>query len=193
MKRYTIFAVIAFFGLMMFGCSTNQKMLKGAHQNGTASNMSAKVSTQSIQEPSVNSVGEQNIRVNENLSIEEETKNIKKDIHFNFNSAKIEDINSYGLSESPSLLLNNIAKFMMKHPDVNVRIEGNCDERGTEEYNLALGLKRAKAAKQYLISKGISQDRIDIISYGEDKPLVSEHNEYAWAKNRRDHFSVLTK
>ena len=187
MKRHTVFAVIAFFGLMMFGCSTNQKMLKGV-QNGTGSNMNAKVSTQSIKEPSVNSVGEQNIRVNENLSIEEETKNIKKDIHFNFNSAKIEDINSYGLSESPSLLLNNIAKFMMKHPDVNVRIEGNCDERGTEEYNLALGQRRADAAKKYLISLGIESNRIETISYGETQPLDLGHNEYAWAKNRRDHF-----
>ena len=187
MKRHTVFAVIAFFGLMMFGCSTNQKMLKGV-QNGTGSNMNAKVSTQSIQEPSVNSVGEQNVRVRKNLSIEEETKNIKKDIHFNFNSAKIEDINSYGLSESPSLLLNNIAKFMMKHPDVNVRIEGNCDERGTEEYNLALGQRRADAAKKYLISLGIESNRIETISYGETQPLDLGHNEYAWAKNRRDHF-----
>ena len=187
MKINAAFVIIAFFSLMMFGCSTNQKMLKGA-QNGTASNTNAKVSTQSIQEPSVSSVGEQNIRVNENLSIEEETKNIKKNIHFNFNSAKIEDINSYGLSESPSLLLNNVAKFMMKYPDVKIKIEGNCDERGTEEYNLALGQRRSDVAKKYLIFLGIEGNRIETISYGESQPLDLEHNEYAWAKNRRDHF-----
>ena len=187
MRINAVFVIIAFFSLIMLGCSTNHKMLKGT-QNGTGANANAGVSTQSIQEPSVNKVNEQNILENGNLSIEEETKNIKRDVHFNFNSAKIEEINSYGISENPSLLLNNIADFMKKHPSIKVRIEGNCDERGTEEYNLALGQRRADVAKKYLIFIGIESNRIDTISYGESQPLNLEHNENAWAENRRDHF-----
>ncbi len=190
MKINAVFAIIAFFSLIMLGCSANQRMLKG-NQNGTGANVNPGVSTQSIQEPSVNKVNEQNILENGNLSIEEETKNIKKDVHFNFNSAKIEEIDSYGISENPSLLLNDIADFMKKHPSIKVRIEGNCDERGTEEYNLALGQRRADVAKKYLIFIGIESNRIDTISYGESQPLNLEHNENAWAKNRRDHFAFF--
>jgi len=90
-------------------------------------------------------------------------------------------------------VLDRIAQYMLKHPNIKIRIEGNCDERGTIEYNLALGQKRALAAKQYLVSKGVSPDRITIISYGESRPLDPAHNEYAWAKNRRDHFVFIEK
>jgi len=72
-------------------------------------------------------------------------------------------------------------------------VEGHCDERGTNEYNLALGERRANAAKRYLLSLGISSDRISSISYGEEKPLDPGHNEEAWAKNRRGHFIILSK
>ena len=72
-----------------------------------------------------------------------------------------------------------------------VRIEGNCDERGTVEYNLVLGQKRADAAKGYLVNLGVDASRLDTISYGKEKPVDPGHNEAAWAKNRRDHFAPL--
>jgi len=72
-----------------------------------------------------------------------------------------------------------------------VRIEGNCDERGTVEYNLVLGQKRADAAKRYLVGLGVDGSRLDTISYGKEKPMDPGHNEAAWAKNRRDHFTPL--
>ena len=72
-----------------------------------------------------------------------------------------------------------------------VRIEGNCDERGTVEYNLVLGQKRADAAKGYLTNLGVDGSRLDTISYGKEKPMDPGHNEEAWAKNRRDHFTPL--
>jgi peptidoglycan-associated lipoprotein len=81
----------------------------------------------------------------------------------------------------------------MKHPTVKIQIEGHCDERGTNEYNLALGERRANSAKKYLISLGMPADQISTISYGEEKPLDPGHNEEAWAKNRRGHFIVLSK
>ncbi len=82
------------------------------------------------------------------------------------------------------------AQIMLDHPDIKIEIQGNCDERGTNEYNLALGEKRAKAAKDYLVMMGVSPNRISIVSLGEEKPLDPGHNEAAWAKNRRDDFII---
>jgi len=73
------------------------------------------------------------------------------------------------------------------------RVEGNCDERGTNEYNLALGERRAENAKNFLLSLGISPDRIETISYGEERPLAAGHNEDSWAQNRRDDFVIMKK
>jgi peptidoglycan-associated lipoprotein len=74
---------------------------------------------------------------------------------------------------------------------VAVRIEGNCDERGSDDYNMALGERRAKAAKDYLVNLGIASDRISTISYGEEKPADPGHDEEAWARNRRAEFVIV--
>ena len=74
-----------------------------------------------------------------------------------------------------------------------VRIAGNCDERGSDEYNLALGEKRAKAAMEYLVTMGIPSERLSFISYGKEKPVDAGHNETAWTMNRRDDFTVVSK
>ncbi len=103
-------------------------------------------------------------------------------IHFEFDSAK--------LLPKAREILDKLAAFLRKHPQVKVRIEGNCDERGTEEYNLALGQRRADSAKGYLISHGVSPDRITTISYGEDNPVCFEHNESCWWRNRRCDFRL---
>jgi len=86
--------------------------------------------------------------------------------------------------------LNKVADIMKRYSNINVLIEGHCDERGTEEYNLALGERRARAAYNFLSNMGISSDRLKIISYGEEYPAVQGHNEEAWSKNRRDEFKV---
>jgi len=85
------------------------------------------------------------------------------------------------------------AEFLKDNPNIHIRIEGNCDERGTNEYNLALGERRADSAAKFLISLGISPDRIEAISYGEERPLASGHGEGAWAQNRRDDFTVIAE
>lgn len=82
------------------------------------------------------------------------------------------------------------AKWLTAHPEFMVRIEGNCDERGTVEYNMALGQRRAASAMKYLVDLGVGKNRISTITYGKERPLDPGHNEEAWAKNRRDHFSV---
>jgi peptidoglycan-associated lipoprotein len=82
------------------------------------------------------------------------------------------------------------AEWLKIHPDVKVLIEGHCDERGTNEYNLALGDRRAESVRTFLLNLGISSLRLDTISYGEERPIAHGHNESAWAKNRRAHFAV---
>lgn len=106
-----------------------------------------------------------------------------KDLHFAFDS--------YELDEGARQILRDNAEWLKDNPSVRVEIEGHCDERGTVEYNLALGAKRARAAKDYLSTLGVSQDRMSTISYGEELPLCSEHTEACWADNRRCHFVQL--
>ncbi len=84
--------------------------------------------------------------------------------------------------------LTKDAEFLRSYPDVHISIEGHCDERGSTEYNLALGQSRAQAAKNYLISLGISADRMESVSYGKERPFCTEHSEECWQQNRRDHF-----
>jgi peptidoglycan-associated lipoprotein len=103
------------------------------------------------------------------------------------------DFDKYDLKPRAREILADKAHFMKNYPTVKVLIEGHCDERGTNEYNLALGERRARAAMNYLISLGIDANRISIISYGEERPLDPGHNEEAWAKNRRAHFVITSK
>jgi peptidoglycan-associated lipoprotein len=85
-----------------------------------------------------------------------------------------------------------VANALKARPDVCVEVEGHCDERGTEEYNRALGEKRALSVREYIINLGISSERVFTISFGEDKPAVNGHTEAAWTKNRRGEFILLT-
>ena len=95
------------------------------------------------------------------------------------------DYDSAELDSSAKILLDAQSRFLRVNSDLNFIIEGHCDERGTREYNLALGEKRAQAVKNYLISLGISSDRVSTISYGKERPAVVGSNDGAWAQNRR--------
>jgi peptidoglycan-associated lipoprotein len=87
-------------------------------------------------------------------------------------------------------VLERYARALKQNPHAKVRIEGNCDERGTEEFNLALGETRAQAARKYLITLGVSASRIESVSYGKERPADPGHDEAAWSKNRRDDLSI---
>jgi peptidoglycan-associated lipoprotein len=101
------------------------------------------------------------------------------------------DFDSASLSESARGTLTKNAEALMKASSAKIRIEGNCDDRGSAEYNMALGERRAKSAQQYLGTLGVKTDRISTISYGKEKPAVQGSDESAWAKNRRDEFIVV--
>jgi peptidoglycan-associated lipoprotein len=105
-----------------------------------------------------------------------------KDIFFEFDKSNI--------SPDAREILKANADFLLKNGNSKVVIEGHCDERGTAEYNMALGQRRAQETKKYLVNLGIKEPRIKTISYGEERPFDPGHNEDAWAKNRRAHFAV---
>ncbi|GFO70221.1 peptidoglycan-associated lipoprotein [Geomonas limicola] len=104
-------------------------------------------------------------------------------IYFNFDSSNLSD-------QARTTLVGN-AEVLKKIGSGKIRVEGNCDERGSDDYNLALGEKRAKEAVQYLSSLGIPAERLSTISYGKEKPVAQGHDEASWSKNRRDDFVVV--
>ena len=105
-------------------------------------------------------------------------------IHFDYDKALIRGGDAGVLDQKVAILQAN--------PALRIRISGHCDERGSDEYNLALGNRRATAAKQYVVSHGIDGSRIETVSYGEERPIASGHDEAAWAQNRRDEFEILS-
>jgi peptidoglycan-associated lipoprotein len=107
-----------------------------------------------------------------------------KDIYFDFDS--------YDLRADARAALKANGEWLKANPSTQVQIEGHCDERGTTEYNLALGSKRAQSVKDYLVTLGTATDRLSTISYGEELPVCTEHNEDCWQKNRRARFVVQT-
>jgi len=113
------------------------------------------------------------------------TEAVLKDIHFDFDK--------FSLKPEDREILKGHADWLLGHRDYMVTIEGHCDERGTTEYNLALGERRAGEAKRFLVDLGVAEARINTISYGKERPLDTGHDEEAWAKNRRAHFIVTLK
>jgi peptidoglycan-associated lipoprotein len=103
------------------------------------------------------------------------------------------DYDRYFIREDAKPVLETNAVWLKKFKTAKVLIEGHCDERGTEEYNMALGERRAKSTSDYLITLGISPDRMKIISYGKSQPLDPSSNEIAWQKNRRAQFTIIEK
>jgi len=110
-------------------------------------------------------------------SAEDFRVNVGDTVHFGYNEYNIED--------NDRTLLGRQAQWLAKYPSVRVSVEGHCDERGTREYNLALGARRANAVKEYLVSQGVSAARVETVSYGKERPICTESNEACWTQNRR--------
>jgi peptidoglycan-associated lipoprotein len=103
--------------------------------------------------------------------------NVGDTVHFAFDQYNVEDTDKN--------ILGRQAAWLQKYPAVRVTVEGHCDERGTREYNLALGARRANAVKEFLVSQGVSTARIETVSYGKERPICTESSENCWAQNRR--------
>jgi peptidoglycan-associated lipoprotein len=120
----------------------------------------------------------------ERIDVREKVFEIATDlemIHFEFDRSRI--------TEEARMVLQENAEIIKQNPGALIQIEGHCDERGTNEYNLALGLRRARSTRDYLISLGVDPSRLVTISYGEEQPLDPGHNEVAWSRNRRAQFN----
>ncbi|HEX7726198.1 MAG TPA: peptidoglycan-associated lipoprotein Pal [Rhizomicrobium sp.] len=110
-------------------------------------------------------------------SAEDLRVNVGDTVHF--------DYDAYNLTDEDRTVLQRQAAWLAKYPSVRVTVEGHCDERGTREYNLALGARRANSVKEYLVSVGVSAARVDTISYGKERPICTESDEGCYAQNRR--------
>jgi peptidoglycan-associated lipoprotein len=110
-------------------------------------------------------------------SAEDFRVNVGDTVHFEFDQ--------YNVQEADKAILGRQAAWLAKYPAVRVTIEGHCDERGTREYNLALGARRANAVKEYLVSQGVSTARVETVSYGKERPICTQSDEACWAQNRR--------
>jgi peptidoglycan-associated lipoprotein len=113
-----------------------------------------------------------------------DTTRITAPIYFDFDKSTIRP--------DAAATLDAKLPYLQANPGMRIRIEGNADERGSDEYNLALGQRRAASAKRYLVDHGITADRFDLVSYGEERPVCTEHNEACWQQNRRDDFRIVT-
>jgi peptidoglycan-associated lipoprotein len=186
MKRHVAGGVLAV-GCMLLvagGCAKEQVVKKDEGVAPTTT-VSAPAKKEAAQEPSVQQAPVKESAVKEEAKPaprQEQLKEALENIFFDFDS--------YKLTEADRSILAKNAGVMKKDAAAKVRIEGNCDERGSDEYNLALGQKRAEAAKKYLVMMGVAADRLSVISYGKEKPADPGHDEAAWAKNRRDEFVV---
>lgn len=169
LMRAAAIMVIACAGLAASGCSSAGKQEQGAGTGPPLSNAGKGVDETSLKQLQGGTLGAS-------------AGGPLQDVHFAFNG--------YTIEPQDGVVLKSDADWLMGHPKARVQIEGHCDERGSEDYNIALGAKRAQAAKDYLVTLGISGGRITTISYGKELPLCTEHEESCWARNRRDHFVV---
>jgi peptidoglycan-associated lipoprotein len=123
------------------------------------------------------------VETTEEAPMYSEEKSPFEDIHF--------DYDKYEIQTDAQVALKSVSSWLLKNPSARLLIEGHCDERGTNEYNLALADRRAKSVRDYLIALGIASARVEMVSYGKEKPICTEHTEGCWAKNRRAHFVIL--
>jgi peptidoglycan-associated lipoprotein len=165
--------------LFAIGCAQKKSLNEGIAEEEMSSKGGA-ISTERISEEEI--TGQQKAAKDEMLKKTAMQKFVNEDVYFDFDDASIRP--------DAREILNYKVEWLKANSSVSVTIEGHCDERGTEAYNIALGERRAQNIKSFLITNGIDNSRLDTISYGKEKPLDQSHNETAWAKNRRGHFHI---
>ena len=165
MKNKIIITSAIFASLFLSACETaTQRAINATSSNATSSNATSSSTSKSLFAQAKQTAADKLIAVGDRVL-------------FDYDSAK--------LDSSAKILLDSQSRFLRANTDLNFVVEGHCDERGTREYNLALGEKRATAVRDYLVINGIDPDRIKVISYGKEKPAVIGSNGMAYAKNRR--------
>jgi len=188
-KGLSIFVVILCLGVILTGCTQKSVVKEEPSAKGAEVSQAGKDAKEAekIREEEVRKDFEKSLVAKKTPGIEGTVLESKmlKDIHFDFDK--------YNIQSGEAEILKENSALLKKYPGMKFQIEGHCDERGTGEYNLALGERRANSAKKYLISLGVEPGRISTISYGEERPFDQAHSEDAWTKNRRAHFVILKK
>jgi peptidoglycan-associated lipoprotein len=180
MKKITIVFVVML-GLLAFGCSTKvaTKPEEGMEESAMQEQAMEPVEEVTM-EPQTEVTGQEMARIEEEM-VPKSGKPDLRDIYFDFDR--------YDLKDAARPVLREMATWLMDS-DATALIEGHCDDRGTNEYNLALGDRRASSVKSFLISSGVPARKIETVSFGEEKPVCSEQTEDCWAQNRRAHFAI---
>ena len=208
-KSFSIFILILCLGLFLVGCPKKTVVVNrdrpSVQRSEEASRLEAERAAreareaQELKERELARIKEEEAKMAQGRELEKslvakKERGIEGEV---FESKLLKDIrfdyDKYDIRRVDEGILRENAAFLKKNPKMKIQIEGHCDERGTVEYNLALGERRANSTKRYLVSLGITSDRISTISFGKERPLDPGHNEEAWAKNRRAHIVVLSK
>ena len=193
MRKSIIFLCLIVFVLAYAGCAEKQltksdgiaaAQSESAINRNEQTNATGKLVKQNEQSSAGKKSSKQNNSEEQTMRAEAASQSTAglNDIHFDFDR--------YSIRPEDRKNISGNAGYLLKNKNVKIVIEGNCDERGTAEYNLALGDERAQEAKKFLVNSGVDRKRIKTISYGMEHPINPAHNEEAWAKNRRDHFVV---
>jgi len=188
MKRISI--IILMLGLIGFGCSSKKVALApeaAGKQDSISQAQPKSYETQKAGEGSTkteqkDALSKPEIESRDLLLRSKRMPEILTDIYFEFDR--------YDIKEDAKPILKSVAGHLIKNTEYKILIEGHCDERGTNEYNLALGERRSQSVKKYILSLGVVSPRMEVISYGKEKPVCMEKTEDCWQKNRRVHFVV---
>lgn len=174
--------IVSLIGFIAVGCSKQEPVIDENAQTATSgATQTVNEGTAKVTDSAIEKIDAQSKDIATQL---EEAQNSISNIYFRFDK--------YDLTEDQEQALKGNFGILQKiNVDFRVRIEGNCDEWGTDEYNYALGLKRAQTVKDALIAEGLQEEIIELTSYGEGDPVCQENNRNCWAKNRRVHFTLL--
>ncbi len=200
MKRFTNLATAVLFALavafVLSSCAAKKPLVDEEAVRAEQEKLAVEEAERKAEEERKKAEAEKRRAEEERKKAEEETKRAEaREIKLNELQTSLRDINfdfdKYFVRDDAKPILEEHAKNLGENPDVKILIEGNCDERGTIEYNLVLGEKRATSARNYLVNLGVDEVRLSTVSYGEERPLDPGHNTEAWAKNRRATFVLV--
>ena len=187
-KHWTILA-LALMALVVFSFSACSKS-KISSEPSTTMSAEEEASKRAEEEARQEALREENLR-EEGLSEEQAKARVETERSMFENDDIFFEFDSIRLAPEAQEILTQKAAWLRKNPRARVTIEGHCDDRGTNEYNLALGEGRAQSARDYLMDLGIKESRLNSISYGEERPLAASQDEETWARNRRAHFVIV--
>ena len=181
-KVWLSISFVVILSVMFFTVSCAKKVVQNEPEPMTQSEVSKAPDKSAMEAEQAKRLQEDRLRAEVAAREAAEKAFVDEIIHFSFDSAL--------LSDQAQQILNSKADYLRVNSDVTVTVEGHCDARGTEAYNIALGEKRAESVKNFLVDLGISANRLNTVSYGEERPIAMGQDEASWAKNRRAQFAV---